>query len=296
MNNLTASEIHLLNAYCGISCITFLILAATFGLQVYLYCRKSSFTGYIETLLLILTFFLMLYSFIETLQWLRLFTGTSKGFNDGCMAIAFIHQYCLISLLTNITCIAVHLLLQIRPPRCLAVIGEEKKRRYNCLMWLYLLLDTMIPLLISVWPFIKMAYGQDNIICWIARSKDTNHILKITLWLIWPLGVAAFVVTISSLTLATLHFHTSEKCNATIVTFLILMSGFILAVVLNAISFFVRANRIIYDVFSTLCVSILLLLASFVLLIRILYIIHVKSRRMVTHTHVRLKENLYLLH
>ena len=171
-NNLTAAERSIIIAYSGISFISFLILVATVGLHIYLYCRKINSAEYIGILLFIFSFFLMLFTLIESFQWFVILTDRSQAFLIGCMIIAVIHQYCLITLLTNITCIAIHLTLQICTPKCLTVIENERKKRYKYLMCLYLFIDAAVPLLYVPWPFTKMAYGPNGIVCCMDTSMQ----------------------------------------------------------------------------------------------------------------------------
>ena len=222
----------------------------------------------------------MFFSLLESFQWLAIFAGKSEAFKTGCIVTAFFYQYCLIAVLTNMTCIAIHLLLQVYPPKCMAVIDLEKKKKYKCLMWLYLFLDTTVPLLYAPWPFIAKAYGQNEIICWIPKCKDQKNIWKITLWYIWPLGVIAFVVAVIVVVFITLSLRTSVKCNTTVVALLIFMSGFSVAAIVSGVNFLIHPTEIILsDVLANLPVPTVLLLTSLVLVFRAIYIIQFKPKK-----------------
>ena len=266
-------ETYLNIAYCGISFVAFLILMASVSLSMYLNCKRNSSVEYIETLFLVVSLFLMVFSFIQSLQWFVLFTGRGDAYDIGCIIIGALHQYLIIALLANITCLAIHILLQMRPPKCLQVIAKEKKRKFKRIMCLYLALAAVIPVLFVPWPFIENLYGNNVSLCWISECNEHRAnalVLKIVLWFIWPLVIAAFVMVVVIVAFTTLCLHTSQKLNANLCSMLIMLSAFIAVAVMNGIVFALDSNGLTGQLFGIVSISLLLLLCSIVLTVRVI--------------------------
>ena len=269
------------------------MLATTVALSIFLYRRLHGSIEYIEVLILILSIFLMVMSFIESFHWFVIFATNKPAFNTGCIAIAFFRQYFCIALLINVVCIAIHLNLQVCPPKCLQVIGNERKKKYRYLILLYLLLETTVPSLFVPWPFLKKLYGVDATVCWISECHgpsclDDALIMKVLLWFMWPSVVALFLMISLIATSITLCRRTSVKFNANVVSLLILASVFIVVAVLNGIEYAINGvkNVFISQMVVDLPISAMWLICGLVLLGRIIYQIYFKNKRNYPPAHI----------
>ena len=281
--------------------MSFLLLTSAVALGIYLYRRNNGFVGYIEIHILFLSMFLMAMSFIESFHWFAIFARKIRAFYIGCIAIAFLRQYCCIALLVNIICIAIHLLLQICPPKCLQVIEKEKRKKYKYVIRTYLVLETMVPLLFTPWPFIYNLYGVDETICWISdcnvQHRADAHVMKIVLLFMW-LGLATSVMLISLLaTCIILCLRASVKFNASVCSLLILTSLFFAVSLSICIGYGFHSNVLIHQLFRDLPVAILLLLCGFVLTGRVICRMSCKtSRRLQNHIEVYQNEKTHLVY
>ena len=280
--------------------MSFLLLTSAVALGIYLYHRNNGFVEYIEIHILFLSMFLMAMSFIESFHWFAIFARKNRAFNIGCIAIAFLRQYCCIALLVNIICIAIHLLLQICPPKCLQVIEKEKRKKYKYVIWTYLVLETMVPLLFTPWPFIYNLYGVDETVCWISecnvQHRADAHVMKIVLLLMW-LGLVTSVMLISLLaTCIILCLRASVKFNASVCSLLILTSLFFAVSLSMCIGYRFHSDVLVSQLFSSLPIAILLLLCGFVLTGRIICRMSCKtSRRLQNHAKVHQNEKTPLV-
>ena len=221
--------------YAGISFLSFLLLVPTVVLSVIIYFKRKVVMEHMEGLFLTLAVIMLSLSFNESFQWVLFCSSV------GCEVVGFIREFCLISLLSNTSCIGFHLLLQMCQlqmcqPKCLHVIDEVRRRRSRILAVVYLILVILIPLLFVFWPFLKNGkYGNDSSFCWISNEFHSPWYIRILLWHIWALLICAFTLLVSLLVVARLCLR-AAKCNADIFTLLLLMIGFLYAVVMFGLS------------------------------------------------------------
>ena len=275
-SNLTDAKTWIIYGCCGIAFLSFILLAITIALTIWLYCRFNGFREYIEIHILILSIFLMLMSFCESFQWLVIFTGKNRVYNALCIVIAFTREYLMIAIMINATCIATHLCLQICRPKCLQVIGDERKRIYRRVMWLYLLLQITVPFLFVPWPFIRNLYGVDETLCWICNDKSAEGlVIKIASWYMWPFAFILFIMISLSATSIILCKCAAVKCNTNVCSLLTMLIGFVLVILSNIVDFAHNQhnhnNILLGQLLSELPTSVMWLLSSVVLLGRIIY-------------------------
>ena len=291
-SNLSYVETSIIIVCCGTSFVSFLLLTSAVALGIYLYRKNNGFVEYIEIHILFLSIFLMAMSFIESFHWFAIFAGKIRAFNIGCIAIAFLRQYCSIALLVNVICIAIHLLLQICPPKCLQVIEKEKRKKYKYVIRTYLVLETMVPLLFTPWPFIYNLYGVDETVCWISdcnfQHRADAHVMRIVLLFMW-LGLVAIVILFSLLaTCIILCLRASVKFNASVCSLLILTSLFFAVSLSMCLGYSFHSDVLISQLLSDLPISMLWLLCGLVLTGRVICRITCKtSRRLQNHIHIQ---------
>ena len=245
-------------------------------------------------LIMILSIFLMLMSLCESFQWLVLYASKKDVYRALCILTAVIRQYLIIALFIHAICIAIHLILQICPPKCLRVIHHEKQRKYKCLMWIYLLLDTAVPVLFLPWPFIKNLYGVDATICWICNDKSAEGMLiKIASWYIWIFVFIVFIILSLLATCIILYRRAAVKFNTNVCSLLLIMSGLVCIAVSSTIDFAFNHGKSIFlgQLLSDLPISVLWLLSSVVLMGRIIYRIHLGKRRRNPFVHIQVNPN-----
>ena len=284
--NLSDAKTSIVYGGCGIAFLSFVLLVITVALTIWSYCRFNGFREYIEMLILILSIFLMLMCFCESFQWLVIFTGKNRVYNALCIVIAFTREYLMIAIMINATCIATHLCLQICRPKCLQVIGDERKRIYRRVMWLYLLLQITVPFLFVPWPFIRNLYGVDETLCWICNDKSAEGlVIKIASWYMWPFAFILFIMISLLATSIILCKRAAVKCNCNVCSLLIVMTVLILAMPPIAVDFFYmqqtsqRRNELLDQLLGDLPISVVWLLSSVILMGRIICRMNRMTRR-----------------
>ena len=199
-------------------------------------------------------------------------------------------------------CIAIYLLLQICPPKRLQVIEKEKRKKYKYVIRTYLVLETMVPLLFTPWPFIYNLYGVDETVCWISdcnfQYRADASVMKIVLLLMW-LGLVAFVILFSLLaTCIILCLRASVKFNASVCSLLILTSLFFAVSLSMCIGHSFHSDVLISQLLSDLPISMLWLLCGLVLTGRVICRITCKTNKTISK-YTRMRKHLlctYYLH
>lgn len=230
LNNNTDNIANLV--YAGISFLSFLISVPVVLLSVIVYMKRRVTIEHMEGLFMSLSVFLLLLTLTESFQWI-LFCSIA-----GCMVVGFIREYCLIALLTNILCISIHLLLQICQPKFLQVIDEVRRRRSKILAIVYLLCAILTPLLFVFWPFLTSSYGKDDFYCWISNYYPTSWIVRVSLWHVWAPVICGFTLLVSLIVIRRLCLR-AANCNADMFTLMLLMIGFLYAVIINGLALFI---------------------------------------------------------
>ena len=233
--------------YAAMSFLSFISGAASIFLNhcYYHYCNKDRYQG--DTLHGMLILALALFStfeLFESFQWILLLNNVAS-----CTVLGAIREYIMISLLVVIVCFGIHLLILMTSPKCLQVITEVKQKRYKMLLRTYVIASSLIPLLFVPWPFIKMTYGKDEYICWLANIDHCNvsdvrdivdHLL---MWHMWAVIVWVFAVIMILRAFYQYCVHrsaskgTKSKPSENVTFLITLLTGFIISVAANALPF-----------------------------------------------------------
>lgn len=259
--------------YAGISFLSFVILIHVVLLSLVVYIKRRVIIEYMEGLFMTLSVLLMMLTLNESFQWVIFCSSIA------CQVIGFIREYCLIALLTNTMCISFHLLLHMCPPKCLQVIVETRQRRSKMLAIIYLLCAFMVPLLFVFWPFF-ISYGIDQQYCWISNDFPNSWYIKVLLWHAWAPLACCFALLVSVVVIVRICLHTA-KCNADTFPLMLLMAGFLYAVIINALS----ALLVRWSYLSSTG-SLTYIFSSIVLLTRAVYNICYKQTVVSPHTKV----------
>ena len=245
---MTDSQIRIINiVYTAISFLSFISGAASIVLNhcYYHYCNKDRYQG--DTLHGMLILALVVFStfeLFESFQWILLLNNIAS-----CTVLGAIREYVMISFLVVIVCFGIHLLILMTSPKCLQVITEVKQKRYKMLLRAYVIASLLIPLLFVPWPFIKMKYGKDEYICWLANIDHCNVsdvrdvVGRLLMWHMWAVVVWVFAVIRILLAFYQYCVHRSASKGTKSkpsenVTFLIsLLTFFIIAVTAGALHF-----------------------------------------------------------
>ena len=199
---MTDSQIKITNiVYTVMSFLSFISGAASIFLNhcYYHYCNKDRYQGEILQGMLVLALAVFsTFELVESFQWILLLNNVAS-----CTVLGAIREYIMISLLVVIVCFGIHLLILMTSPKCLQVITEVKQKRYKMLLRASVTASLLIPLIIVPWPFIKMKYGKDEYICWLADTdrcnvSDVQPLLDIVgrllMWHMWAVIVWVFSV------------------------------------------------------------------------------------------------------
>ena len=237
-NTSTAPEENWVFTQTALYIAAFLISLALFVISACVRFRKHVSTERTETQFVAVGGVLSLYSLFSSFHWVELFDSTAPA---GCITVGFFTQYGLLSLLVATTCIGVHLLLLLYPPKFLRVIEEQKRQRYKYLEILYIILIIFIPLVFLPWPLINNLYGKVGHLCWIGKNHSNDNsigfIEQIVLYYFWSFLVFGFTIVVTISIMFTICRHTARKGNANIYTLLGYMIIFLVA---NAIGVAIR--------------------------------------------------------
>ena len=233
--------------YTVMSFLSFISGAASIFLNhcYYHYCNKDRYQGEILQGMLVLALAVFsTFELFESFQWILLLKNVAS-----CTVLGAIRESIMIGFLVVIVCFGIHLLILMTSPKCLQVITEVKQKRYKMLLRAYVIASLLIPLLFVPWPFIKMKYGRDEYICWLA---DTDHcnvsdvrdvVGRLLMWHMWAVIVWVFAVIVILLAFYRYCVHRSASKGTKSkpsenVTFLIsLLTFFIIAETANGLLF-----------------------------------------------------------
>ena len=233
--------------YADMSFLSFISGAASIVLNhcYYHYCNKDRHQG--DTLQGMLILALALFStfeLFESVQWILLLNNVAS-----CTVLGAIREYIMISLLVVIVCFGIHLLILMTSPKCLQVITEVKQKRYKMFLRAYVIASLSIPLLFVPWPFIKMTYGRDEYICWLAHTdhcivSDVRDVVgRLLMWHMWAVIVWVFALIMILLAFFKCCVHrsaskgTKSKPRENVTFLTSLLTLFIVAVTANALPF-----------------------------------------------------------
>ena len=245
---MTDLQIRITNiVYTAMSFLSFISGAASIVLNhCYHYCNKDRYQGdTLQGMLILALAVFSTFELFESFQWILLLNNVAS-----CTVLGAIREYIMISLLVVIVCFGIHLLILMTSPKCLQVITEVKQKRYKMLQRAYVTASLLIPLIIVPWPFIKMKYGKDEYICWLADTDRCNVsdvqplrdiVDRLLMWHMWAVIVWVFAVIMILLAFYQYCVHrsaskgTKSKPSA---TFLVsLLTVFIISVATNGLLF-----------------------------------------------------------
>ena len=116
-------------------------------------------------------------------------------------------EYFLISILVNVACLGIHLLIIMTQPKCLQVIKEERLKRYKILQRCYFITSLLVPVLFVPWPFISTLkkYEKGVYVCWLqdsicGTSIASEIVTKSLMWYLWAILAWLFAVIVFAVT------------------------------------------------------------------------------------------------
>ena len=183
--------------FTSLSFVTFIFGLASVLINWCCYLRyKSNPT---ERIFFIALVAITAFEFMESFQWLLLLKSSVL-----CTVLGAVREYAMISFLVTLICLCIHLCIIMTHPKCLKVIKEEKQRRYTLLQRSYIFATFTIPVLFLPWPFIKIGYGKDEYLCWLASNHLCNSsdssvphlIVHLLMWHIWAILAWMFAVAV----------------------------------------------------------------------------------------------------
>lgn len=215
-------------------CSTLLIVMSQF-------CRKRVAPVNSEFLFILSSVVLTIFSFVESFQWIFLFSENMVG-SIACQVLAAFREYSAVMILALIGCIGLHLVIIKWKPKWLMVIDEERKRRHRNLAILYSLITFLVPLFFVPWPFFvgenetHNHYGPSDYACWISQydescnDSEVGLIEQASLFYFWALAGAALLTVVAVMLSLILFRQSSRRCTATSCTIIVMTALLSIAV------------------------------------------------------------------
>lgn len=250
----------------------------TLLLTGYQFFKKAASIEYSEGIFVVLSFVLLLVSLVESFQW-----AFSYGNNVECIVVAVFREYALASVLAITTCICIHLCLLTRQPKWLLVIGEIKRRRYQKLLFFYIQVTFILPLLFIPWPFVTNGYGKSYYMCWIMQQQCKSGYSysgvteQLLLWHLLAALVWLCTMVIIIFVLYSMRCRSCRKLTTNSATLLGIMAAFLIIIVINVAVFVMDASTRAYHnhvwrkwllYSSAICTPLLVIIVSLILMIR----------------------------
>lgn len=237
---------------------------------------------------------------VDSFQWLVVLDSFDSLL--GCSVLGAIREYAMVCFLVMLLCIGTHLLILTKPPKCLSVIKEQKRKRYQILHRVYCIATFFIPMLIVPWSFIKVTYGKDVFLCWVSddiyncNASHTSGIVNhFFMWHFWAVLVWIFVV--ASVSVAFYRYCTHQatarhklKSSPDIKVLIIILTLFMITTALNIIIFMEAQIKRRSTFSATLLVAmigpLMTMAYALVLIIRRLGIVRAESQKLIAVTNV----------
>ena len=209
----------------------------------------------------------------------------------GCTVLGAVREYIIISSLVIFTCLGTQLLILTTQPKCLQVIKEEKLKRYKIIVYIYLTVSLLVPILFIPWPFISVQYGRGEYYCWL-RDDVSYFISRFLMWYIWAFLVWLFTVGVLVLVLYKYCVHrgissTKWKLDVNIGPMISILTAFVvvgaIVVILQLIN---NYSSFIQDILITVLTSIVWMILLIIVIIRQVIIIKIGQRKIRMNTHM----------
>ena len=266
-------------------------------------CKKNTSTGRSELLFLLGSVVLTYFSAVESLQWVFWLSPEESV----CQVFGALSEYGALMLIMLLGCIGLHLVLLLRPPKCLMVIDEVKNRRHNYLVIFYCFVTFLFPLFLLALPFViePIHYGASGYICWISLSNTiwcddaylTDGLIEqATLFYFWALAITVMLVLVVIAVSASVCWRRSpcqfstNHCTVILVTALLLI-GVMMVESLFVVDVMIGLRKMQYLPATTFIKAIgipfIVMLATLALLVRICYIrfaVRLRGIFVMTHT------------
>lgn len=294
-------EIRITNiVFNGLSILSFIFGVTALFLNLCYHCHykvKYLATKPLEKIFLLALIACCILELVDSFQWLVLLDSLDSLV--GCTVLGAIREYALICFLVMLLCIGAHLLILTKPPKCLSVIEEHKRKRYQILQVVYFIATFFIPVLFVPLSFIKITYGKDTFLCWVIHNCNASHTSNITehlfAYYIWAVLVWVFAVTAVSVAFYRYCTHQPTirhklKSSTEMAVIILILTLFIIAVAVNTAIFIQTQIKRRSSFPLTLLISVMIPLMTMIftllLIIRQLMIIKAESQRIIAVTNV----------
>ena len=148
--------------YSGVSLLSLIMVVPSVVYGVFFCCKRGAGPSAERSDGLFLLIGLVVSGYLATnsFQWVHLF-GRQSPYTVACTMIGTLYVYTMCALANVILCASCHLLLLIRPPKCLKVIAEVRIRRLRQVQAFYFIFTGLLPLAdIPVKFLIDAKYGN----------------------------------------------------------------------------------------------------------------------------------------
>ena len=226
--------------YTGLSFMSFLTGLLALLITVSRLCRKRFPPEHSEFLFILSSVVLTIFSFVESFQWIFLFSEYMVG-SIACQVLAVFREYGAVMILALIVCIGLHLCIITWNPKWLMVINEEKKRLYRKLTLCYSLVTFLVPLLFVPWPFFAGGnhnhYGPSDYTCWISEydencnNSEVGLVEQASLFYLWAFFTALLLAVVVVMVSLILFIQSSRRCTATSCTIIVMAALLVIAAI-----------------------------------------------------------------
>ena len=298
---MTLNEIKITNiVFNGLSILSLIFGVIALFLNLYYHCHhyQAKYQAKpLERIFLLALISCCILELIDSFQWLALLDSFRSFL--GCSVLGAIREYALICFLVMLVCIGTHLLILTKPPKCLSVIKEQKRRRYKIIQAVYFIATFFTPVLFVPWSFIKITYGKDMYLCWVSHNCNASHASDITdhlftyyFWavVVWIFAVAAVSVAFYRYCLHQPTVRHKLKFNTDIIVIIIILTSFIIAVATNSFIFIEvqikRRSSFPVTILVASVTPLIMMIFALLLIFRLLIVIRTESQNIVAITNV----------
>ena len=273
--------------HSGVSLLSFIVVLPSVLYGTFVCCKRGAGASVKRSDGLFLLIGLVVSGFLATnsFQWVLLFEKQSP-YTVACTVISTLYMYSLCALGNVILCTGCHLLLLIRPPKCLKVIAEARVRRLRQIQGFYFIFTGLLPLAYIPFKFLMDAkYGnRSGRGCWINLqctelfNWQLEPILIVSVSMVmWIFAIVVVIIAVVSLCL-----YSKKLGNAHLYALLCLSLCYAVGFVIGGASSIINSSdqSTKFDIELTKAVGIPFpnLMAGLVLMARMLYI-HLASRK-----------------
>ena len=270
--------------------LSLLVVAPSVFYKVTVCCKKSNISvERSDGLFLLIGLVVGAFVCINSFQWVLLFEAQSPS-TITCTVISAVYAYTLCALGSVIPCVGCHLLLLVKPPKCLQVIKETRIRRLRLIELCYFIITALLPLAYVPFKFLidtKFGSGRG---CWINVEcrQEFSWLLEPIILLSAATLLWLFSATVIIVVVGVLCLYSKKLGNPNVYALLCLslcyVVGFVIGCVISISGGSEPNLKFAIQLTKAIGIPIPNLVASIVLMVRIYYICNDASRKKLTYT------------